>query len=1436
MAKRAYILSRQLKEYQQIGTLMRSIFFLATPHRGADLAETLSRVLAVSSGARPFVVDLHPTSKSIQSINEEFPRYSDALDLFSFHETLPMNLGIRKRLVVEKESATLGYDNERTTYLDADHRGVCKFDSRESTNYRSVRNALAATFRSLRNFVGLQKKQTFPELQQLVNEVLDINDPPEDDLLRVEALKLPGSCEWISPKEQFQNWLANGQPNVYWVTAKPGAGKSVLSGHVLRTLRHRGADISFFFFSHGDKLKSSMGYFFRSMAWQMAALDPAILESMAKVCKREPQLGSADHRTIWRKLFVEVAFKSATKRPQFWVIDGLDESKNDPELVPYLLQAAATGFIRLFITSRTLFETYGALSRQALQVHVDAISEETSNADIELYVKENAKYLPVRERDYTAKLLLKKSAGCFLWTVLALKELKHGLTRKGIKQILEETPSDMDELYDRIIRSTFEKAREADMIKAILDWTGCSTRPLTTEELYHALRLDMDDEIDGDIRRFIEGNCGQLVMVDSTDRVRMVHLTAREFLFSEKNTSFRLDHKVGHKRLAMACLKYLAGPEMAGGRARKLSAHQVTNERSGFVAYAATALFEHINFVDSEDDGFATSLSKFLRSANILNWIEYIARSHDLSRLVHAGHALKRYAARRKKKTLPFGKVSKEISLFDSWAIDLVRLVTKFGTRLQESPSSIVNLIAPFCPPESAIRTQFASSNRAIKVNGIASVTWDDCLSTIVQEHSIGAVACSFDAFALGLQDGDVIIYDETVCQPKKRVTHSEPVKKLLFGTVQPVLVAAGLRKLSLWNTDSWDMLHTFDLENQFISLALAYEDQLLLATCRSNEICIWDTKTGDRDPPRSWLDEADEAYSTHFRRPITTALSPDQTLLAIAYRGQDISVWDIDNGVTHDIYGKDEGSLGPTSERRKGIASAWSMIFSNAPEMKLLVVGYNDGVLNLFNMEEGTLQAKAAANAHTLASSNDGLTLACGNSGGVIQLFEFETLRPLYKIQADELNIKQIAFSSDDRRLIDIQSRHCRLWDPPVLVRQSAEDEENSDTVSVSTNPQDFMVTESATAPAITALTAVEGTKFAICGKDDGNVHLYDTMSGQQVSIVLQHTQLMAIVLVEYDEQSRLLVTADVSSVVLVHKLLPDPLQGFVVGPCLLRHHAHAAVLQVLVNPSQNSVLISTEKRDFLWTMPSSESSQELTQIEMADRRRHRWVTHPRDPNQLVLFVGNTVHLFSWTDLSRLTVEGGIELFGTTASELTMTAAATCFNGAFLSTTYAESASPHSRARVVFWDSDAFTPSSTIVEPAPHLQELGDQVRCLLGPYSHRLVFLHQDGWICSADSHSFDPEHYDRHFFLPADWLSTVTRLQMEILARDGTVLFVKRDELISVRRGMEYYETGQSRGLSKRPSLSSSGSRGSEETVTEAGGSSLAARLRLARLGSG
>lgn len=54
-------------------------------------------------------------------------------------------------MILDEDSAKLGYPGEISRSLNADHHGVCKFDSPENPNYRAVLGALKSLISSYSN-------------------------------------------------------------------------------------------------------------------------------------------------------------------------------------------------------------------------------------------------------------------------------------------------------------------------------------------------------------------------------------------------------------------------------------------------------------------------------------------------------------------------------------------------------------------------------------------------------------------------------------------------------------------------------------------------------------------------------------------------------------------------------------------------------------------------------------------------------------------------------------------------------------------------------------------------------------------------------------------------------------------------------------------------------------------------------------------------------------------------------------------------------------------------------------------------------------------------------------------------------------------------------------------------------------------------------------
>lgn len=1417
--KRAYIMSRQKEGYEKLAQRVKAIIFLATPHRGADLAELLTKVLNVSSGARPFVKDLHRNSLATQSINEEFPQYCQDLQLYSFYETLPMAYGLGKSLVVEKDAAVLGYPNEHSTYLNATHREVCKYSDQNDPNYQTVRNALASIIAELQTSVIPSKLEVNNEQRRRLDGYLGVSDASEDELMDIDALRLHGSCEWLMRKNYFQEWRDAATAQLYWISAKPASGKTILSGKVVHHLKDQERDVAFFFFDFRNKVQTTISSFLLSIASQMAHMHKEVLQTMLDICEKDDQLCKADYRTIWRKILMEGILRIKFARAQYWVIDALDECKNGSDLVPLLLKVIEMrSNIHILLTSRDRFDFYRQALHPKVKVIQDEIKEDDTKSDIALYLDANMDQLPLIEEedveDMVAKIL-EKSAGCFLWVSLILQELRQAHTSTEIRQVLEEVPSDMNALYSRIL-DTMSKAPPYGKVlaRAILTWAVCSSRPLTTDELFQALQIDIKDKVDN-IKASIESRCGQLVYVDAQSRVQMVHQTARDFLLQASDISeFGVERRAGHRRLLMTCLEYLNGNEMRSPKHRKLGVGTVARERGPFVNYACNSFFEHVVHVSSQDDEVLAVLTKVLSSNNLLSCIEYIAQYSDLHRLIQAGKALKKFLQRRMRHLAPVGK---DFVLLESWATDLIRLVTKFGKNIKASPPSIYHLVPPFCPPESAPRRQFAASMRGIAVIGLSATTWDDCLSTIVDpQEQFTALACSDKFFAVGMSSGRILVYNENTCQQSQALEHLEPVKLLHFGHRVDILISAGPRKLRVWNAGSWEQLWEFKTPQQCMSLALIEEDQFLLGALKNNHLAIWDLAEGILRDTADWTLDLEGPQSHAYRRPIAASFCMESCLLAVVYRGQDILLWDLDRNELHDTYSK----AGSSTKNAKVDVSAGvtgGLVFSATPNETLLAAAYSDGDLVLFDVLEGTVRERALVNAQTLACSPDGRTLASGDSSGTIQLFDFESLKPLYRIKSDEYCIRELSFSEDSHRLLDIRGSECRVWDPMVLVRQDGDDE-NSDTISVSTAPQEFSIESTENVVLITSVVCHPDGEVIFCGKEDGSVYVYEAKSGRQSHSLLSHAKGVSILSLFFDAKSNTLSSTDNASRVKVHRLKQGQ-EGWKATDTLFDHRAGAVVRQVLTNHGAKKILVCTSRSGTLWSILANETSTLIEKIQLDERCPSRWSTHPLCEDQLVFISGNVAHLYQWQSLRRLTGDEGILLEGSILPELSIRSITPCFSNSTIATTFSEDLRSQSKSKLLLWNAADFAIDSKSAAPIPKYHSLTDQVKTLVGDDGQRLVFLRSDGWISSADPKSARADHYDRHFFLPADWLSSNMKLMIQV-TRDRDIIFVKRDEVAIIKRGLDNIEEEAGSKPGKRPSLlgSHSGKRPSLKLPTK------------------
>lgn len=1429
VVKMACILSRQDPSLADIFQRIHAILFLATPHQGAAIAQTLKRLMTIVPGSRPFVDDLIPGSLTLQAINEDFPLISGGLQLLSFFETRPMTLGLNRILIVDKHCAVMNLPNERRQLLDADHRHVAMFSSQQDSCYIAIRNALATLAESERGLVDVKlgqlqlrpREHAQPSAYALddapvLANYLKIGDSPEDDIFTQYSKRIPDSCHWLVRKAMYTSWAEGKGSGTLWLQGRPGAGKSVLSGHVVNDLRLCGRDCCHYFFQSGNTNNTSVGTFLRHMAFQMAALHPEIALKIAdlSIHDKDPQWEVTEHSVIWRKLIAPI-LKTKVDKAQFWVIDAVEECHASADVMRYLANVQDRWPVRLFITSRDTEERH--LTTTLVDFQRETMTESDNMQDIAAYLSSVRDFLPcVPSVNWTtpaemADYIKNRSDGCFLWVRLICDELRKISRLKEIENVLENSPKDMDRLYTTILSSMDSAQYGHELARAILLWVAYAFRPLTTSEMREPIEASLDDRIDEDMDRVIGKSCGSLVIVDAQQRVKLLHSTAREFLTrSTIVSSFAFPKAEAHARIATVCLEHLKRRDTPAGSIRRGSTDRASRHLHGvedssrFTNYAARFAFQHLAHVSSRDHQIMSVLASFFSSNSILSWIEYIGAHGDIHVLYQAGKALNNLLRRRSRHSPPIGFAQKQCELLDHWGDDLIHLATKFSRWLRNVPQGIKHLIPPFCPTSSAINKQFSSPFRGMSVTGLPYTHWDDCLATIVYPKGTkpNVVDSGPGFFAVGTVSGNVLVYDDSIFQETYSFQHSGPVWRLAFSATTKKLASAGARHVRIWCLERGIEIGSFSITSLCLSLAFIHGDAILIATTTANMMYEWDmVSSSPLGEPIDWtVDFEMEAPELQLRAPTMVAGSEAMDLLAIVYRGQEILLWNHVEDRIYDFYDKKMGSriVNGAKPRSYIVPTAGTLTLTNLPDMNRMAVTYTDGDLVVFDLETGNqLAILAGANTMRLASTPDGRTLAGVDSHGNLTLFDLETLQVLYKIQFETAGmVKGLAFTSDNLRFIELRGDQCRVWEPSVLLRQDADNEANNDTLSLPFGPK-VIEYEAKVGVMITTIHCSSSRNLVFCGREDGSILIYNISGEPQKCLLAERIPGSAVKHIDFDEENHTLVSCDTAGRVRARAIGKNagsrenpPI--WEVRNSLTDIAPSASVERVMVSGKASRLLISSKDKTILWPLPKLGEGVWINQV--PSHGGSNWLTHPAKPDVLLCLKDDQCIAHAWEDLATLQIfsiplpsfdRPGV-LYKVVPLPFTTSFAVIIDSGVY--------DGGEGRSTFVF-DCNAHEDVSGSISLNRKLGAASAVVDFIVGAFGTRLVVFTMDHWVATLSlKQNGSNDDLVKHFFVPADWLSLSGPPLMGI-GRNGEIVYVKQSELAVIRRGLEVTLEGSS-----------------------------------------
>ncbi|KAF2202796.1 WD40 repeat-like protein [Delitschia confertaspora ATCC 74209] len=803
-----------------------------------------------------------------------------------------------------------------------------------------------------------------------------------------------------------------------------------------------------------------------------------------------------------------------------------------------------------------------------------------------------------------------------------------------IDHVLSGFPGEMTPRYDRMMEK-IEKHSESTkrMATMLLAWAVYCFRPLQLNELTVALNSEFPDFTS--LEDTIKHICSDFIQMRGT-KVTLVHETARHYLITRYPSNSALLHPTNsHEYIATVCLQYLSTSKdhqwrpilnmaeigRSPGSLFALSSGRDIHETYPFLAYAATSWAYHLSLADPVAGPLLDALLNFF-SNDSLTWINTLALFGDLKSLIKAAQYLRAYLKSRKKKLaeepLPGLETDSTITL-RLWAIDLIRLVGKFGSNLIQYPSSIYRLIPPFCPINSMLRK--ASGQSTFSVEGVSMADWDDCHArlSVGNEGSGRRVLATSEVF-MALVPGahSLVVWHAETCEELRRLRHKEYVTEVAINRKGDLVCTTGRSTIKVWELSTGREVGSFNKhsDDKILAVGFGAGDDHLLTGYQDHLIVCQNWRTRDIVYSFHAVLKDDDNVHNGLR---VVSFSPDGKNLIVGSRNRPVDLWDLSTQ-----------SRAARCVMRDEISNADNDVFLQ-PE----VVQWHPNSGNIYILYHNTAlidwdpaydeKTEHHLGAKGMACSPCGKYLLTYGADGSVKVFglpdysrsQKHSLRPIYHLVHPE-HVRDVTFGPDGRRFYDLRDSICSVWEPERTTSMSS------------------------LAP-VTAIACAPKDLGFCCGRDDGAISVHEMRTGTKIRFLPGHVLDMAIIGLTWSSSGRWIASADDSGRVLVRKvhmpMVPDQKMK-VYKPSDFRISSDG-INQLLFSSNDRYLLDLAEKR--------------ICHVrEHPSPRRIKWIEHPSDPSRLVSIEADEVHIFNWNDFLDLTPGNGLRFAHTDQKSIT--------------------------------------------------------------------------------------------------------------------------------------------------------------------------------------
>ena len=383
--------------------------------------------------------------------------------------------------------------------------------------------------------------------------------------------------DWVftNPQTGFLDWLHSNK-SLFWITGKPGSGKSTLMKYLLKDSRTREAlskqgrpilsTPAFFFHARGVETEKSFDGLLRSIIFQLLSDIPRLVDSVADIYRAH-----LDENSVCPWTFPQLEKALDNIRQQqiegciCIFIDALDEYSGRSEDVARFVKRLAAPMdtsdnqkliIRVCASSRP-WTAFTSLLNETPSFTI----QDWTKADIRKFATDRLEGCNRDNTGFVVDEITDKAEGVFLWVALVLDELWQplcdGKPMEDVRSLLSGLPTDLPEFYKRMMENI--PGEDRPILMGMLELVLCSEYQVGEVMEFPAFCLAMDllqksrlakkevslnppddDRRQREVERRIRACSGGLLEVAQSpggSRVQFVHQTVKSFIGDAQNSS-----------------------------------------------------------------------------------------------------------------------------------------------------------------------------------------------------------------------------------------------------------------------------------------------------------------------------------------------------------------------------------------------------------------------------------------------------------------------------------------------------------------------------------------------------------------------------------------------------------------------------------------------------------------------------------------------------------------------------------------------------------------------------------------------------------------------------------------------------------------------------------------------------------------------------------